>query len=40
MCISDLDMKPNALNLIEEKVWNSLELIGIGGNFLNRTIMA
>ena len=29
-------MKPDALNLIEEKVGKSLELIGIGGNFLNR----
>jgi hypothetical protein len=28
------------LNLIEEKVGKSPELIGIGGNFLNRTPMA
>jgi hypothetical protein len=29
--------KPDTLNLIEEKVGNSLELIGTGDNFLNRT---
>jgi hypothetical protein len=28
------------LNLIEEKVGKGLELIGTGGNFLNRTPMA
>jgi hypothetical protein len=28
------------MNLIEEKVGKSLELIGTGGNFLNRTPMA
>ena len=31
--------KPDTLNLIEEKVGKSLELIGRGGNFLNRTPM-
>jgi hypothetical protein len=29
-----LNIKLDALNLIEEKVGNSLELIGIGDNFL------
>jgi hypothetical protein len=28
------------MNLIEKKVGKSLELIGTGGNFLNRTLMA
>jgi hypothetical protein len=36
----DLNIKPNTLNLIEEKVGKSLELIGTRGNFLNRTPMA
>jgi hypothetical protein len=35
--IKDFDIKPDILNLIEKKVRNSLELIGIGDNFLNRT---
>jgi hypothetical protein len=39
-CIKDLNIKPDTLNLIEEKVGKSLELIGTGGNFLNRTLMA
>ena len=38
--IKDLNIKPDALNLIEEKMGNSLELIGTGGNFLNRTPVA
>jgi hypothetical protein len=38
--IKDLNMKPDTLNLIEEKVVKNLELIGMGGNFLNRTPMA
>jgi hypothetical protein len=33
-------MKPDALNLIEEKVGKSLEFIDTLGNFLNRTTMA
>jgi hypothetical protein len=37
--IKDLNIKPDTLNLIEEKVGKSLELIGTGGNFLNRTPM-
>ena len=32
----DLDIKPETLNLIEEKVRNSLECIGTGDTFLNR----
>jgi hypothetical protein len=38
--IKDLNMKPDTLYLIEEKVGKHLELIGIGGNFLNRTPLA
>ena len=38
--VKDLNIKPNTLNLIEEKVGNSHELIGTGRNFLNRTPMA
>jgi hypothetical protein len=35
----DQDIKPDTVNLIEEKVTKSLELIGTGRNFLNRTPM-
>jgi hypothetical protein len=35
--IKDLNIKPDTLNLIEEKLGKSLELIGTGGNFQNRT---
>jgi len=38
--IKDLKIKPDTLNLIEEKVGKSLELMGTGGNFLNRDPMA
>jgi hypothetical protein len=32
-----LNINPDTLNLIEDKVGKSLELIGKGRNFLNRT---
>ena len=35
--IKDLNIKPDTLTLIEEKVGNSLKCIGTGDNFLNRT---
>ena len=35
--IKDLNIKPDTLNLIEKNVGNSLECIGTGDNFLNRT---
>ena len=35
--IKDLRIKPAALNLIEEKVVNTLECINTGDNFLNIT---
>ena len=38
--IKDLNIKPYTLDLIEEKVGKSLELIGTGEIFLNRTPMA
>jgi hypothetical protein len=38
--IENLNIKPDTLSIIEEKVGKSLELIGTGGNFLNRTPMA
>jgi hypothetical protein len=36
----DLNIKPDTLNLAEEKVENSLELIGIGKDSLNRMMLA
>jgi hypothetical protein len=38
--IKDLHIKPDTLNLIEEKVEKSLEHMGRGEKFLNRTSMA
>jgi hypothetical protein len=38
--IKDLIINPDTLNLIEEKMAKRLELIGTGGNFLNKTPMA
>jgi hypothetical protein len=38
--IKDFNIKPDTLNLIEEKVEKSFELFGTGGNFLNRTSIA
>jgi hypothetical protein len=35
--IEDLNIKLDILNVMEEKVKNSLECIGTGDNFLNRT---
>ena len=39
-CVKDLNIKPETLNLIEEKVRNSLELVGTRDNMLNRTTIA
>ena len=36
-CIKDLHIKPDILSLVEEKVRSSLEHVGIGQIFLNRT---
>jgi hypothetical protein len=38
--IKELHIKPEALKLIEEKVGKSLEDMGTGEKFLNRTAMA
>ena len=38
--IKDLHIKPDMLNLIEEKVGMNFEHIATGENFLNRTPMA
>jgi hypothetical protein len=38
--IKDLHIKPDKLNLTEEKVWKILEYMGRGGKFLNRTPVA
>jgi hypothetical protein len=38
--IKDINIKPDTLSLIEEKVGKSLELIRTRGSFLNRTPMA
>lgn len=38
--IKDLKLKPDTLNIIEQKVGNSLELVSIEDNFLNRIPMA
>jgi hypothetical protein len=40
MWIKDFHIKPNTLNIIEEKVGKSLKHMGTGGKFLNRTSMA
>lgn len=37
MWLKDLKIKQDMLNLIEEKVWDSLELIDTGNDFLNTT---
>ena len=37
--IKDFNIKPDTLNLIEEKAGKSLKHIGTGGNFLNRIPM-
>ena len=38
--IKDLHIKPDVLNLIEDKVGKSLEHMGTGETFLNRAPMA
>jgi len=39
-CNKSLNIKLDTLNLIDEKVGKSLELVVMGGNFLNITPMA
>ena len=38
--MKDLNIKPATVNLIEEKVGNTLECIGTGDHFLNITPVA
>jgi hypothetical protein len=38
--IKDLNIKPDILNQKEKKMGKSREVVGTGGNFLNRTPMA
>jgi hypothetical protein len=40
MWIKELHIKPETLKIIEEKVGKSLEDMGTGQKFLNRTAMA
>jgi hypothetical protein len=35
--IKDLNIRPETLKLVQERVGNTLEAIGIGKKFLNRT---
>jgi hypothetical protein len=37
--IKDLKIRPETLNLVQERAKNTLELIAIGNNFPNRTQM-
>ena len=39
-CIKDLEIIPETLHLIEEKVGPNLQLVGLGSDFLNRTPIA
>jgi hypothetical protein len=38
--IKDLNRRPETLKLVRETAGNTLELIGMGNNFVNRTPMA
>jgi hypothetical protein len=38
--IKDLNIRPETLKLVQERAWNTLELMDIGNNFLNGTPMA
>jgi hypothetical protein len=38
--IKDFNSRPETLKLVQGRTGNTLELIGIGNNFLNRTQMA
>jgi hypothetical protein len=38
--IKDLNIRPKTLKVVQERAGNTLELIGIGSSFLNRTPMA
>jgi hypothetical protein len=38
--LKDLNIRPETLKLVQERAGNTLELIGISNDFLNRTQMA
>jgi hypothetical protein len=38
--IKDFNIRPETLKLVQEKAGNTLELKGMGNNFLSRTQMA
>jgi hypothetical protein len=38
--IKDFSIRPEFLKLVQERMGNTLELISIGNNFLNRILMA
>jgi hypothetical protein len=38
--IKDLNIRPKTLKLVQERAGNTLEVIGVGKNFLNRTSAA
>ena len=38
--IKDLNLRPYTIKMIEKKMGNNLELIGIGKDFLNKTSIA
>jgi hypothetical protein len=38
--LKEHNIKPDTLNIIEDKMKNCLELMGTGDNFLNRTTVA
>jgi hypothetical protein len=37
--MKDLNIKPETLKIVQERAGNTLELMSIGNNFLNRTRM-
>jgi hypothetical protein len=39
-CIKDLNIRPETLKLVKERAGNTVEAIGIGKDFLNRTTAA
>jgi hypothetical protein len=38
--VKDLSIRPETLKLVQQRVENTMEHIGIGNNFLNKTPMA
>jgi hypothetical protein len=38
--IKYFNIRPETLKLVQEKAWNTLEIIGLGKDFLNRTLAA